>query len=51
MQGGCFALLTHGLDDHSLGALAVPLPIENSLPGTQIELTGSHGDDDLMANG
>src|SRR4051812_25782618 len=51
MQGGWFELLTHRLDDHPLGTSAIPFSIEDSLPRSQIELTGGDGDDDFMADG
>ena len=44
------ALFAEDLDHHPLAALAVPLAVEDPLPGAEIQLTGGDGDDYLVAN-
>src|SRR5215211_4023350 len=41
--------VTHRLEDHALGSLAIPFAVEDALPGTQIESSRGHRDDDLVA--
>src|SRR5690348_3528912 len=39
------------LEDHALGALAVPFAVEDALPGAEIEAAGGDGDDHLVTDG
>src|SRR5262245_29259407 len=42
---------SHCLDDYALWTLPVPLPIEDPLPGPEVEPSGGDRDDDLVADG
>src|SRR5438128_2213811 len=41
----------HGLENHALGPLPVPLSIEDALPRPEVQLSGGDRDDDLVADG
>lgn len=41
---------THGFQDDALGPLAIPLPIENTLPRAEVELAFGHRHDHLVPN-
>src|SRR5690606_41798785 len=45
------ALLAHHLDDKPLRPLAIPLAVEDPLPGTQVQPPLGDGDDHLMPDG
>src|SRR4051812_45973463 len=42
--------LAHGLEQNSFGTLAIPLAVEDALPGAEVEAAGGDGDDDLVAD-
>src|ERR1043166_4349227 len=50
VSNGHAGLLAQDLDDHPLPALAVPFPIEDPLPGAEVEFPRRHRDDHLVAH-
>ena len=40
----------HGLDHYALWSLAIPLAVEDALPGAEVEFSRGNGDDHFVAD-